>query len=88
MVVGLKAIDFAKLSTMKPHAPEKLRWFKILKNKHNFFFRKYLIGIELLNNKFHGLSPSGGFALLWFDQAVPENSQRHLANQKAICILH
>ena len=26
--------------------------------------------IELLNKKFHGLSPSGGFA---FDQAVPKN---------------
>ena len=27
--------------------------------------------IELLNNKFHGLSPSGGFASLSFDQGVP-----------------
>ena len=44
--------------------------------------------IELLNNKFHGLSPSGGFASLLFDQAVPKNSQRHLADRNAICILH
>ena len=34
------------------------------------------------------VSPSDGFASLLFDQAVPENSQRHLANQNAICILH
>jgi hypothetical protein len=29
-------------------------------------------GIGLLNNKFHGLSPSGGFASLLFDQGVPK----------------
>ena len=34
------------------------------------------------------MSPSGGFASLAFDQAVPKNSQRHLADQNAICILH
>ena len=36
------------------------------------------------------MSPSGGFSSLLFDQAVPKNSQlqRHLADQKAICILH
>ena len=52
-------------------------------------------GIELLNNKLHGLSPPGGFvspfggfASLLFDQAVPKNSQRHLADRNAICILH
>ena len=51
--------------------------------------------IELINNKLHGLlppggyvSPSGGFASLSFDQAVPKKSQCHLANQNAICILH
>ena len=51
--------------------------------------------IELINNKFHGLSPpggfvspSGGFASLSFDQAVSKNSQRHLAirMQSAFCI--
>ena len=53
------------------------------------------IEIELLNNKLHGLSPpggfvssSGGFLSLLFDQAVPKNSQRHLDDQTAICILH
>ena len=51
--------------------------------------------IELLNNKLHGLlppgglvSPSGGFASLSFDQGVPKNSQHHLADWNAICILH
>ena len=51
--------------------------------------------IELLNNKLHGLlplggfvSPSGGFVSLLFDQAVPKNSQRHLIDWNAICILH
>ena len=51
--------------------------------------------IEIINNKFHGLSPpggfvspSGGFASLSFDQAVCKNSQRHLADRNAICILH
>ena len=34
------------------------------------------------------MSPSGGFASLLFDQAVPKNSQRHLADRNAICILH
>ena len=50
--------------------------------------------IELLNNKLHGLSPPGGFvspsgrfASLSFDQAVPKNSQHHLADWNAICIL-
>ena len=51
--------------------------------------------IELLNNKLLGLSPpggfvspSGGFASLLFDQAVLKNSQSHLADRNAICILH
>jgi len=51
--------------------------------------------IELLNNKLHGLSPpggfvspSGGFSLLLFDQAIPKNSQCHLADRNTICILH
>ena len=34
------------------------------------------------------LSPPGGFLSLSFDQAVPYYSQRHLANQNAIYILH
>ena len=34
------------------------------------------------------MSPSGGFASLLFDQAAPKNSQHHLADQNAICILH
>ena len=34
------------------------------------------------------VSPPGGFASLAFDQAVPKNSQRHLADRNAICILH
>ena len=51
--------------------------------------------IELINNKFHWLLPtdrfvssSGGFASLSFDQVVPKNSHRHLADPNAICILH
>ena len=51
--------------------------------------------IDKINNKLHGLlppgglvSPPGGFASLAFDQAVPKNSQRHLANRNTICILH
>ena len=44
-------------------------------------------GIRLLNNKFRGSSPSGGFASLSFDQGVPKKlpttapssrSERHL----------
>ena len=34
------------------------------------------------------MSSSGGFASLLFDQGVPKNSQRHLADWNAICILH
>ena len=30
-----------------------------------------ILAIELINNKFHGLSPSGGFTSLLFDQGVP-----------------
>jgi hypothetical protein len=44
--------------------------------------------IELYNNKSHGLSPPGGFSSLFFDQAVPYYSQRHLADWNAIYILH
>ena len=29
-----------------------------------------------------------GFSSLLFDQAVPKNSQRYLADRNAICILH
>ena len=32
-----------------------------------------LNSMRLLNNKFRGLSPSGGFASLSFDQGVPKN---------------
>ena len=32
--------------------------------------RNILTGIELLNNKYHELSPTGGFSFLSFDQAV------------------
>ena len=49
--------------------------------------------IDKINNKLHGLSPPGGlvsppggFASLAFDQAVPKNSQRHLADRNAIWI--
>ena len=31
------------------------------------------------------VSPFGGFASLFFDQPVGKNSQRHLADQNAIC---
>ena len=34
--------------------------------------------IEMLNNTSHGLSPPGGFSSLFFDQAVPYYSRRHL----------
>ena len=44
--------------------------------------------IKLLNNKYHGLSPPGGFSSLFFYQAVPYYSQHHLANLNAIYILH
>ena len=51
--------------------------------------------IDNTNNKNHGLLPPGGlvsplgwFALHAFDQAVPKNSQRHLGDRSAICILH
>ena len=42
----------------------------------------------MLNNKFDGLSPPGGFSSLSFDQTVPYYSQRHLANRNTIYILH
>ena len=49
--------------------------------------------IELLNNKFHWLSPSGGFvspsggsaSLMFDDQAVPKNPQGHLVDPSAFC---
>ena len=54
-----------------------------------------MVSIAKINNKDHGLlppgglvSPPGGFASLAFDQVVPKNFQRHLADQNAICILH
>ena len=34
------------------------------------------------------VSPSGGFASLGFDLTVPKNSQHHLADRNAICILN
>ena len=42
--------------------------------------------IRLLNNKFHGLSPSGSHHSLLFDQGFPNNAQLqlHLADQNAI----
>ena len=43
---------------------------------------------ELKNNNSHGLSPTGGFSSLSFDQVVPYYSQPHLADQNAIYILH
>ena len=52
------------------------------------FFETATQPIELLNNKSHLLSFSGGFASLFFDQIVPYYSQRHLADRNVICILH
>ena len=49
---------------------------------------RVFVEIELYNNKSHGLSPPGGFSSLFFDQAVPYYSQRHLADWNAIYILH
>ena len=55
----------------------------------------YYQNIELPKTKLRGMSPpggfvspSGGFSLLLIDQAVPKSSKCHLADQKAICILH
>ena len=44
------------------------------------------LGIRLLNNKFHGLSPSGGHHSLLFDKGFPNNVrlQCHLANRNTI----
>ena len=68
-------------------------WIKSHQNPSlQYLFPLILWSIELLNNKFHGLSPSGGFvspsggfASLMFDQAVPQKlpapssqSERHL----------
>ena len=41
----------------------------------------WILRIQLLNNKFHGLCPSGGLHSLLFDQGFPDNTrlQRHLA---------
>ena len=57
--------------------------FKILVSKLNWILGKF---IWLLNNKSHGLSPSGGHHSILFDQVFPNNAQlqRHLANQNAI----
>ena len=58
--------------------------------------------MELLKNNFRRLSPTGGFvspsgrfvspsgrfASLSFDQVVSKNSQHHLADRNAICILN
>ena len=75
-------------------------WQKITIFKWNSFFIWTLSGlifgvskwknvpIELLNNKSHGLLPLGGFSFISFDQVVPYYSQRHLADQNAIYILH
>ena len=64
---------------------------ELLVSKILFFImilRPLTIGrvIELLNNNFPGLSPSGGFASLLFDQVVPKNSKCHLADWNAIYI--
>ena len=40
--------------------------------------------IQLLNNKFHGLSPSGGHHSLLFDQGLPSNERLHTGNWNAI----
>ena len=42
--------------------------------------------IRLLNNKFHGLSPSGGHHSLLFDRGLPTNAklQHHLADRNTI----
>ena len=42
--------------------------------------------IRLLNNKFHGLSPSGGHQSLFFDKGFPNNMQlqHHLADLNTI----
>ena len=51
-----------------------------------FFGDDWILHIQLLNNKFHGLSPPGGQHSLLFDQGFPNNArlQRHLANWNAI----
>ena len=42
--------------------------------------------IRLINNKFHGLSPSGGHHSLLFDQGFPNNAwlQHHLSDRNTI----
>ena len=40
-------------------------------HENGIFFMFNLDRIRLLNNKFRGLSPSGGVASLLFDQGVP-----------------
>ena len=52
------------------------------------YLLRFIITIELLNNKSHGLLPPVGFSSFSFDQAVPYYSQCHLANWNAIYILH
>ena len=54
---------------------------KVRKKNHRTNHR---FKIDLLNNK----SPPGGFSSLFFDQAVPYYSQRHLADWNVIYILH
>ena len=49
-----------------------LNWF------HFCFCFGATLKIRTLNNNSHGLSPPGGFSSLFFDQAVPYYSQRHL----------
>ena len=63
-----------------------------------FWNQKILVTLKvlwLINNKLHGLSlpggfvsPFGRFASLLFDQAIPKNFQRHLADGNDVCILH
>ena len=65
------------------------------KNKTTLYLEKKKKNtIDKIHNKSHGLSPpgglvspSGGFASLAFDQAVPKNSQRHLADRNSIRLL-
>ena len=74
----------AKMSQVKMKAVETAaRDFMVFEKLRQVFKM-----IELLNNKSHGLLPPGGFSSLFFDQMVPYYSQRHLADQNPIDILH
>jgi hypothetical protein len=75
------------ISVLLANLPETSPFFVSQMTFVSTFFQMF---IEL-----HEFSPSGGFvslsggfASLLFDQAVPQNSQHHLADRNAICILH